>query len=307
MRASTGAYAPRGKASGSKGSGMIEQRTAAYEYLQFAHLAGVPGLTHAIFTRRGGFSAAPYAGLNLSYTTGDDPATVRRNRAIVVAALGMPLVGARPVHGASVVVIERALAGEDAAEGDGAPWQERLQRRLRLIEADAMLTDVPDMALCWAFGDCAPILLFDPEHRALALVHAGWRGTAQAIVPRAIAAMCQRYGTRTKTLLAGLGPAIGACCYEVSDAVRAAFARNPLARKSAVFAERPSADGGSGHYLDITASNRRQLLMAGVLPAHLQESGYCTGCRPDLFYSNRREPKPSGRFAAAIGLRDVRE
>ena len=286
---------------------MIERRTAACEYLQFAHLAGVPGLTHAIFTRRGGFSAAPYAGLNLSYTTGDDPATVRRNRAVVVAALDMPLVGARPVHGASVVVIERVLAGDDTAEGDGAPWQERLQRRLRLIEADAMLTDVPDMALCWAFGDCAPILLFDPVHHALALVHAGWRGTAQAIVPHAIAAMRQRYGTRTETLLAGLGPAIGACCYEVSDAVRVAFARTPLARTCAVFAERASADGGSGLYLDITASNRRQLLAAGVLPAHLQESGYCTGCRPDLFYSNRREPKPSGRFAAAIGLRDVRE
>src|SRR5690242_1413804 len=86
-RASAGAHVPRGKACGSKGSGMIERRTAAYECLQFAHLAGVPGLTHAIFTRRGGFSAAPYAGLNLSYTTGDDPATVRRNRAVVVAAL----------------------------------------------------------------------------------------------------------------------------------------------------------------------------------------------------------------------------
>src|SRR5260370_31635187 len=96
--------------------------------------------------------------MSRSYASVCDQAIERRKREVVVAALDMPLVGARPVHGASVVVIERALAGDDTAEGDGAPWQERLQRRLRLIEADAMLTDGPDMALFLAFRASAPIL-----------------------------------------------------------------------------------------------------------------------------------------------------
>lgn len=285
---------------------MIERRAGECEYLQFEHLAQVPDVMHAVFTRRGGYSGPPYAGLNLSFTTGDDPETVRHNRAEVTAALGMPLVGARPVHDAHALVIERDLADPAAPDGT-VPWHERLQARLRRIEADAMLTDLENVALCWAYGDCAPILLYDPEHRAVGMVHAGWRGTARGVVPAAIAAMRDRYGTRPASLLAALGPAIGACCYEVSEAVRETFAAHPLASECAVFAETTSAAGTPRLSLDVAASNQRQLLASGVLSEHIEVSGFCTGCRTDLFYSNRREPKPNGRFAVAIGLRDVRE
>lgn len=280
---------------------MIERRTEHTDYLVFELLAEVPHLSHAVFTRRRGFSAPPFAGLNASSVTGDDLEVVRRNKAEIVAALGLPLVATMPVHGGDSAVVERG-PGE---RGDG--WPETLQARLRQIKSDAMLSDDAGFALCWAYGDCAPILFYDPAHRAFALVHAGWRGTAAAVAPRALAAMRARYGSRPGDVLVGMGPAIGACCYEVDEQVQEAFARDPLAREAAVFVERPAEMGmkGTGLYLDVAASNVGQLLASGIAEAHLETSGYCTGCRTDLFYSHRREPWPSGRFAVGIGLREA--
>ena len=288
---------------------MIARRAEHCEYLQFRLLAEIPGLVHAVFTRRGGYSAAPYAGLNLSGVTGDDLATVARNREVVVRALGLPLVGAHTVHGGEVITIER---GDNVGEakiaggaGEGQPaWLAPLRASLRRTPADAMIAHQTGFAFCWAYADCAPVLLYDPRHRAFALIHAGWRGTAAGIVPNAIAALSERYGSRPAELLAGVGPAIDACCYECGQEVREAFAAHPLADTCARFEERRDAKGRMRLYLDVAGSNVAQLRASGLAAEHIEASGYCTGCRTDLFYSHRREPKPSGRFAVAIGLRD---
>lgn len=286
---------------------MIARRAERCEYLQFRLLAEIPGLAHAIFTRNGGHSGHPYAGLNLSGVTGDDPTTVARNRELVVRTLGLPLVGAHTVHGGEVVPVERTDA-ETSDRGDvaGQPeWLERLRARLRHTPADAMIAHQTGFALCWAYADCAPVLLYDPRHRAFALIHAGWRGTAAGVVPNAIAAMAERYDSRPAELLAGVGPAIGACCYECGLEVREAFAAHPLAAECARFEERRDDSGKRRLYLDVAGSNVAQLRASGIAEEHIEASGYCTGCRTDLFYSHRREPKPTGRFAVAIGLRDA--
>ncbi len=287
---------------------MIARRAKRCEYLQFRLLAEIPSLAHAVFTRRGGYSAVPYAGLNLSAVTGDDLATVARNRELVVNALGLPLVGAHTVHGGEVVTVERDESGVGAeGSGDVRPeWLEPLRTSLRHTAADAMIAHQAGFALCWAYADCAPVLLYDPRHNAFALIHAGWRGTAAGVVPNAIAAMSERYGTRPAELLAGVGPAIRACCYECGPEVRGAFAAHPLAAECARFEERRDvgAGGRTRLYLDVAGSNVAQLRASGVTAEHIEDSGYCTGCRTDLFYSHRREPKPSGRFAVAIGLRE---
>jgi hypothetical protein len=177
---------------------------------------------------------------------------------------------------------------------------------MRRIHADAMLTDVPGVALFWAYGDCAPVLLYDARQRVVGLVHAGWRGTAQAIAARTITAMQNRFGSQLDDIYAAVGPAIGACCYEVNNAVRQSFAAEPLAQEAAIFVERTLSDDPDDMrlYLDVGASNERQLLLAGLAPGHVEASGYCTGCESDLFYSNRRGPRHGGRFGVAIGLRD---
>jgi purine-nucleoside/S-methyl-5'-thioadenosine phosphorylase / adenosine deaminase len=276
---------------------VIQRQAERCEYLQFERLAAVSGLVHAVFTRRGGYSRPPFQGLNLGGVVGDDRATVRRNRQLVIAALGLPLLGARTIHGGEVTVVERP-------KGPPEEWHEPLRQRLLQTGADAMIANQSGFALCWAFADCAPILLYDPLHRAFALVHAGWRGTAVAIVPRAVAAMGERFGSRPRDVLAGVGPAIGACCYEIGENVQTAFAANALAAECAHIEERRGEDGAMHRYLDVTASNVSQLRAAGVPIANIEAAEYCTGCRTDLFFSNRVEPKPTGRFAVAIGLRE---
>jgi purine-nucleoside/S-methyl-5'-thioadenosine phosphorylase / adenosine deaminase len=282
---------------------VIERLAERCEYLQFEGLRAWPEVTHAVFTRRGGYSDAPYDGLNLSLSTGDDLSVVRRNRQVVSAVLALPLVSAFPTHGAMVATLDREMATEARHHGDD--WPKRLQEQMRGMRADAMLTDVPGVALFWAYGDCAPVLLYDARQRVVGLVHAGWRGTAQAITARTIAAMRERFDSRFEDIYAAVGPAIGACCYEVNDTVRQSFVAEPLAQEAAVFVERAASDdpGDVRLYLDVGASNERQLLLAGLAPDRVETSGYCTGCESDLFYSNRRGPRHGGRFGVAIGLR----
>ena len=283
-----------------EGNRVFEQTTDHTEYFEFDALSGYPQVAHGVFTRRRGFSGSPYAGLNGSVTTGDDVEAVLRNRRAVAEAIELPLIWAKPVHGTDAVFVDRAFAA--GAPGDEASTK-RLHERLRVIEADAMVTDVPGLALCWSFGDCAPVLLYDPQHEAVALVHSGWRGAAGGILPRTIAAMGVCYGTQPAELIVGIGPAIGACCYEVQENVVAAFQTDPLVRETAVLDERV-AEGETQprHFLDVRRSTYNQALAAGVRPENLEDSDICTGCRTDLFYSHRREPWPSGRFMVAIGL-----
>jgi len=233
---------------------------------------------------------------------------VGRNREVAAAALGLPLLSARPAHGAEVVVIDEALAGGRWELGELGQRQsagfEQLRTRLRSIHADAMVTTLPGFALFWAYGDCAPVVLADPHGEVVALVHAGWRGAAAAVVLQTVAVIRERFGTSPGELLAGIGPAIGACCYEVSEAVRAAFAAHPFAAETACFVEREADDGsGTRLYLDVAATSEWQLLAAGIPTGNIETSGYCTGCSPDLFYSNRRGPRHGGRFGVGIGLR----
>jgi YfiH family protein len=284
---------------------VIERRAERCEYLQFEGLRAWPEITHAVFTRRGGYSVAPFDGLNLSASTGDDLATVRRNRQVVRQVVGLPLVSAFPTHGVEMAILDRKMAA--AARRSGDDWPVRLQEGMRAIHADAMLTDVPGVALFWAYGDCAPILLYDVRRRVVGLVHAGWRGTARGVTMRTITAMRERFGSQLEDISAAVGPAIGSCCYEVNEAVRQAFAAEPLADDSAVFVERALPDDPNDMrlYLDVGASNERQLLLAGLAPSRVEVSGYCTGCEADLFYSHRRGPRHAGRFGVAIGLRDA--
>jgi purine-nucleoside/S-methyl-5'-thioadenosine phosphorylase / adenosine deaminase len=284
-----------------EGLRVFEQTTDHTEYFEFEALREYPQVAHGVFTRRRGFSSSPYAGLNGAVATGDNAQAVLRNRRAVAEAVGLPLIWARPVHGTDVVFVDRAFA--EGAPGDAASTK-RLHERLRVIAADAMVTDVTGLALCWAFGDCAPVLLYDPRHEAVGLVHSGWRGAAGGITLRAIAAMRARYDTHPEDLIVGVGPAIGACCYQVDDNVIAAFQADPLVWETAILEERLlEGETQPRRFLDVRRSTYNQALAAGVRPEHIEDSDICTGCRTDLFYSHRCEPWPSGRFMVAIGLR----
>jgi purine-nucleoside/S-methyl-5'-thioadenosine phosphorylase / adenosine deaminase len=154
-----------------------------------------------------------------------------------------------------------------------------------LGEGDALLENTPGSVVAVKTADCIPILLVDERRRAVAAVHAGWRGTAARIVTGAIGRMAERFGTVTADLHAAIGPGIGVCCYEVGPEVAAEF-------------------GGQGRgKLDLPGENRKQLLEAGVTRERIYASNLCTKCGPEEFHSFRRDREAAGRMYSFAGIR----
>jgi YfiH family protein len=269
---------------------MIRTISGDLIYYRFASLAECDGLVHAVSTRLGGVSTGHLATLNLSYGVGDDPAAVVENRQRLSAAMGCALddwVAAYQVHGTRVALVGKAGRGRGAYEQTSA-----------LPETDALITARPGLLLSLRLADCAPIFLFDPAHHAVGLAHAGWRGTVANIAAATVQAMAAAFGSRPGDLRAGIGPAIGPCCYEIgADVARQVQAALPWA--AAVQAERP----GGSLYLDLWEANRRALLAAGLRPEHIEVARLCTACHTAEFYSHRAERGRTGRFGAVIGLR----
>ena len=166
--------------------------------------------------------------------------------------------------------------------------------RLGLLgEGDALLTGQPGLYVAVKTADCIPLLLVDPVHRAVAAVHAGWRGTAGNIVRSAIDTMVSEFHTEPSQLWAAIGPGIGKCCYEVSGDVAKRFA--PWW---------PESSSGERAMLDLPAVNRRQLIEAGVLPEHvLGNTDWCTRCKTTVLHSFRRDGAAAGRMLSGIRVR----
>jgi hypothetical protein len=161
---------------------------------------------------------------------------------------------------------------------------------------DGLVTDEPGLALLLRFADCQPILLYDPEHHALGLAHAGWRGVVQGIARRTVEAMQEAFGTRPETLIAGLGPAIGPCCYTVGHKVAAAMGYalpdwNRVMR----------AIGEDTWRFDLPAANAQQLAATGVRA--IEQAHICTACHNDEFFSHRADHGTTGRFAVVAYLK----
>lgn len=229
------------------------------------------GVRAVVTTRHGGVSAAPYDSLNLGDHVGDDPGAVTENRRRVAAALGVAgLTIADQQHGAGVAVV----TAENAST--------------RFAATDGLVTDVPGVALATLVADCAPVLLWDPEHRAIGAAHCGRRGVLAGVVAATVSAMAGQYGTRPAELVAGIGPCIGFASYEVGDAEAAAF-DGTLTRPS-----RP------GHaYVDLPGAVRRQLEGLGIGEVHAMDVD--TRTSTETFFSDRAA-RPCGRFAAVAVL-----
>jgi YfiH family protein len=135
--------------------------------------------------------------------------------------------------------------------------------------------------------------------QAIGAVHAGWRGTAQAIAAKTVDALAERFSSRPEDILAAIGPSIGPCCYEVDDTVFRAMSRAGGGMTSFYPA------GREGRWmLDLAAVNRRQLEEKGIPSANISTAGLCTSCLPDRFFSHRRDGERTGRHCNFILLRD---
>ncbi len=161
-----------------------------------------------------------------------------------------------------------------------------------LGEGDALVTNTPGVLVAVKTADCIPILIVDARARAVAAVHAGWRGTAKNIVAQAIAEMEKKFYSRAEDLHAAIGPGIGKCCYEVGPEVASQFREYDSSPRNFELAT----------HLDLAESNRRQIEVSGVTRERIYLAGLCTKCNGD-FHSYRRDKEQAGRMFSVAGIR----
>jgi len=240
--------------------------------------------------------------LNLSLTEWDSRKNVTANRQKFLSAIGageFTLAAMKQIH-SDVINLFRA-----------APE--------RPCKGDASATNRAGLLLAIQTADCVPILIVDPKKRAVAAIHAGWRGTLGRITEKTIGRMRADFGSNPTDILAALGPSIGPCCYEVAAEFVVKFT-GQFADAADYFDEASSGEEPNplqwldmappGHqpppknvHLDLRKANRSQLLAAGLQARNIYTSDLCTGCRRDLFFSYRKERARSGRLLSVVGIR----
>jgi YfiH family protein len=191
------------------------------------------------------------------------------------------LISVKQVHGTDVLIVDRPVSHGECFEGG---W-------------DALVTDQPGLAVTVRTADCVPVLIHDPVHRAVAAIHAGWRGAVAGIVPKTIAALAQRFGSTACSLRMAVGPSAGPCCYEVDEPV--------LKKLRDVFPDWRlvvNGQGGPKGLLDLREFVRRQALMTGLTEAAIAVANACTICHPSLFFSYRREGAVKHTMVSGIAL-----
>ena len=232
-----------------------------------------PNILAAESTRHGGVSQAPYASLNLGTSTADAPEHVAENRGRFWQAVDIcpdQVATSHQVHGSEVLTVTQP------GRFDGY---------------DALITDQPGILLAVTIADCTPILIFDPVHQAVAAIHAGWRGTVQAITIKALNKMWIEFGTDPADCYAYIGTCIDECSFEVGTEVGEQFSD----------AHRRFDSGLGKYFVDLKKANSDQLLVAGVPQNRIQISAYSTVLHNHSYFSYRYENGQTGRMLACIG------
>lgn len=243
----------------------------------FDSLAGLPVRAH-VSTRHGGVSPDPWRSLNFSVLRGDDPQRVAANRRLLAAATGVQadnFVVCRQIHGTGIAKVDWNDAGSLQDNCDG------------------LVTDARGLPLFLVFADCVPVLLFDPQHEALGVCHAGWRGTVNGAATAALWAMQAAYNSDPAAIVACIGPSIGPASYAVGEEVIAlAHAKLPDAERLFTY---PDGPGGQAHF-DLWEANRSQLIAAGVPPSAIEVARIDTATNTQDFFSHRAERGRCGLF-----------
>ncbi|MCX5791436.1 MAG: polyphenol oxidase family protein [Elusimicrobia bacterium] len=259
---------------------MFIEETNGLKLLRFDNFKGLAGVNCAVSTRPGGVSVGPYAGLNLGTGSGDEPAPAKRNLELFCGALGVDaakMAFMRQRHTANVAVVEE---GGQRAEN-----------------TDALVTGTPGLPLLTLSADCALTVLYDAEHKALAVAHSGWRGALLNVYGAVLGTMRMRFGTRPENLIAGVSPMISPANYPVKgDFLEklSAFYPGPEHRKWLI-----AKDGA--HCFSLRELLRFQLDQLGVKKHEFMH--LCTYEQKDLLFSYRRDGAATGHFGLVAALK----
>lgn len=262
-------------------------RTGKIHHLAPSFESTSPATIQGFTTRHEGVSRPPYNSLNLGATTDDSPHNVEGNRSLLTRAFGISqerLVTVRQNHGSDLLVID--APNDDLSHFAG-------------VEADGIITNQTGIMIGVTVADCVPILLYDPIRKVVAAVHAGWKGTAAAIVARAVQGMQSVFGSAQAGIKAAIGPCINPCCYQVDQPVKDGFKGQPELWQAV-----SEPDTTDTWRLDLALANRMQLEDAGLFPANIQTVGNCVCCQKDFFFSYRRDGGETGRQIGFIMLKE---
>lgn len=227
-------------------------------------------------TRLGGFSKPPYESMNLGNNTHDDKETILKNKEIFLSQFGIgvsQIVKAKQSHSDNILIANKA--GE-YYEG-----------------YDALVTNKEELYLAVSTADCTPILMYDPDKKVSAAIHAGWKGTKDHIVYKTALKLREVYGSDAKDLLVYIGACIGECSFEV-DADVAQYFDDPHCRYDSDKCK---------YFINLKGHNKAQLLHFGVPENNIEVSPYDTFVDSDLFYSHRRDKGVTGRMWSVIGMK----
>lgn len=236
---------------------------------------------HAIFTRHGGVSPAPWGSLNVGGTVGDDLARVRENRLISFRALGCKpesIFDVWQVHSADVVCARSPRPVDESYR-----------------QADIILTDRPEVTLFMRFADCVPVFVYDPRKAVIGVAHAGWMGTLRDVATVMVNTMRKQYNSNPADVIACIGPSIGPDHYEVGADVIL-----QVMQKFGDESDRVLKSNNGKIHFDLWKTNAILLERAGV--GKIETAGICTACHTEDWYSHRAEKGRTGRFGALISL-----
>lgn len=255
--------------------------------LRFAAWKDIKGVRHAFSTRVGGVSKEEFAAMNLGFGRGDSEENVSENYRRFCAAAGFDsdsLVCGCQVHKTEI----RRVDGGHRGLGI---WREN-----DCDNADGLCTNDPGVTLVIYAADCVPVYFFDPEHQAVGLAHAGWRGTVAGMPGVMARRMAAEFGSRPEALLVAIGPSICQACFEVDEPVAKEFLALESAEKFVTGPEHEK------YHVDLWECCRQNLLEAGVLPEHITIGGVCTMEESDLLFSHRKTQGQRGSNCAMLAL-----
>ena len=259
--------------------------------LHFDNLTRHESLVHFSTTIAGGVSTGNYASFNLSKYSGDSPSDVLENKRYLASMLDINqdnLLLPYQTHGNEVRVIDKSFISSGYAK----------QKEL-LNEVDALVTNLKGICIGVTTADCVPLIIYDPENHAVAVIHAGWRGTVARIVTKAILVMKRNYGSKPEKLIVGIAPSICQDCFEVGDEVvlnfiEAGFPMDMIGRKN---------NNTGKMHIDLKKANCWLLEKEGVHTNNIEDSGLCTFSDSNMFFSARRQTIYSGRMVTGVILK----
>ncbi len=258
------------------------------ELVTFENLEQTGLVKHGFTTRHGGVSTGVYAGMNMGFSRGEERTAVSENYRLLAEALEidpMAFVATHQTHTTNVLQIK------EKDKGAGVTKARTYQ------DVDGLITNEKGVHLVIFGADCVPVFLLDTKQKAIGLAHCGWRGTANRMAERIVTRMTEVYGTNPADIVAGIGPSIGKCCFQVDDPVVALF------RKQIAFADEIIFDDVTekGKYkIDLWETNKRLLQDCGV--KQIEVAGLCTMCDTERFYSHRKMGEQRGVMAGVMTL-----